>query len=98
MGADEKHAATSHGVRHDPDLNVVRTVYAGASPVPSYDERAAAFDRMIAKVRAEAKAEALDEAAGAYPVMLRDMVSRGSVAAWLRARDNQYKEEPANGR
>ena len=46
----------------------------------------------------EAKAEALEEAAGAYPVMLRDMVSRGSVAAWLRARANQYKEGADNGR
>ena len=63
MGANEKHAATYHGVRHDPDLNLVRTVYAGASPVPSYEDREAAFDRMIAKVRAEAKAEALQEVA-----------------------------------
>ena len=62
MGADEKHAATYHGVRHDPDLNLVRAVYAGASPVPSYDERAEAFNRMVTKVRAEAKAEAYKDA------------------------------------
>lgn len=41
--------------------------------------------------RTEAKAEALEEAAAQYPVMLRDMVSRGSVAAWLRDRAKQYR-------
>lgn len=38
-----------------------------------------------------AKAEALEEAARAYPSMLRDMVSRGQVARWLRDRAQQLR-------
>ncbi|MGO4297370.1 hypothetical protein, partial [Glutamicibacter sp. MCAF14] len=63
MGANEKHAATYHGVSHNPDTDLVRTVYAGASPVPSYEDRETAFNCWLETVRAEAKAEALEEAA-----------------------------------
>ncbi|WP_121866159.1 hypothetical protein [Glutamicibacter nicotianae] len=93
MGANEKHAATCHGVRHDPELNLVRAVYAGASPVPSYDERAEAFDRTIAKVRAEAKAEALEELADTYGALPNFQTVLLTRAARMRDRANQYKEE-----
>lgn len=99
MGANEKHAATYHGVQHNPDLSLVRIVYAGASPVPSYDERAEAFDRMIARVRAEAKAEALLEASkaldndqSAEPGTMK-YVHNIIYSVWLTERANQYKEE-----
>ncbi|MGQ3384519.1 hypothetical protein [Glutamicibacter sp. TV12E] len=55
-------------------------------------ESQAEFNRWLETVRAEAKSEALEEAASAYPVMLRDMVSRPSVAAWLRNRADKCKE------
>ena len=92
MGADEKHAATYHGAEYDfgsPEVVTAKRVRFMSD---------SDFNRWLETVRAEAKAEALREAASAYPVMLRDMVSRGSVEAWLRARANQHKEEPANGR
>lgn len=95
MGANEKHAATYHA--WTPVTSFVMGAYeydrsqiGGVSAAVSRAE----FTRWLETVRAEAKAEALREAAAQYPVMLRDMVSRGSVAVWLRARANQYKEEP----
>lgn len=51
------------------------------------------LDKHMQEREAEAKAEVLREAASAYPVMLRDMVSRGSVAAWLHDRANEYKDQ-----
>ncbi|MGV2855389.1 hypothetical protein ACNPON_17565 [Glutamicibacter sp. AGC13] len=100
MGANDKHEATYHGAEYTPDTTRVRHGYvdhvdysAQLHGLPSNDKGAGeAFDRWLETVRAEAKAEALEEAASAYPVMLRDMVSRGSVAAWLRARADQHKE------
>lgn len=99
MGADEKHAATYHGA-YTPNVDELRDAWVDNELDPLPRSQAielvpkvqAAFDRWLETVRAEAKAEALRESASAYPVMLRDMVSRGSVQAWLRARANQYKE------
>ncbi len=45
-----------------------------------------------AEVEREAAAKALEDAAHAYPAMLRDMVSRGSVRDWLRARAAEIRE------
>ena len=44
------------------------------------------FDRWLAAHDAEVRVQALKDAADAYPAITRDMVSRGSVKAWLRAR------------
>lgn len=50
------------------------------------------FDRWLAAHDAEVRVQALKDAADAYPAIMRrlpyprDMVSRGSVKAWLRAR------------
>ena len=92
MGANDNRTATCHGREFTPDTAIIRTFYTSETngyPIPG---RAAQFNRWLETVRAEAKAEALEEAASAYPVMLRDMVSRGSVAAWLRARADQHKD------
>ena len=97
MSANEKHAATYHGGEYTPmtmvhlndDLTRIKHTYADSMRTRTGVGTAtfdAEFDRMIAQVRAEAKAEALREAAAQYPVMLRDMVTRASVAEWLQAR------------
>ena len=44
------------------------------------------FDRWLAAHDAEVRVQALKDVADAYPAITRDMVSRGSVKAWLRAR------------
>jgi len=90
MGANDKAAATFHG--HTPTTGQVRAVYATASP-GRWEGRGEEFDRWLEAARAEAKAEALEEAASAYPLMLRDMVSRPSVVGWLRGFATRYKEE-----
>ncbi|MNW50991.1 hypothetical protein D3C74_284610 [compost metagenome] len=81
---------------HNPDTYLVRTVYAGASPVPSYEDRETAFNRWLEQVRAEAKAEALREAAeelGGFDIDgMDEPVTAHDAAQWLRARANQYKE------
>ena len=91
MGANEKHAATYHGVSHNPDTDLVRTVYAGASPVPSYEDRETAFNCWLETVRAEAKAEALEEAAN--QVASIDGREDHAAREWLRDRANQCKEK-----
>ena len=108
MGANEKHADTYHGVSHNPDTDLVRTVYAGASPVPSYEDRETAFNCWLETVRAEAKAEALNEVANAFQYKAWNELIQGSlqdrlrvaqpITAWLRARANQDKEGADNGR
>ena len=62
----------------------------------------AEFDRWLETVRAEAKAEALREAAGEFQVNTWASVLTGGIVTrtrngqevsdWLRARANQYKE------
>lgn len=102
MSANEKHAASFYDPAsgeegYTPSVEFARGGYIYdriTLGVVDAEGAKGEFDRMIAKVRAEAKQEALEEAASAYPVMLRDMVSRGSVAAWLRARADHYKETP----
>lgn len=76
MGANEKHDATYHGGQYTPTANDIREVWGGFSEYgglvirPSgtatfLDDRYAEFDRWLETVRAEAKAEALNEAAHA---------------------------------
>lgn len=73
MGANEKHAATYHGGEYTPELIELRVAYRFMEADLMMDpdskphdpelmaESDAEFDRLIAKVRAEAKAEALHE-------------------------------------
>jgi len=86
MGADEKHDATYHGVSHNPDTYLVRTVYAGASPVPSYEDRETAFNCWLETVRAEAKAEAWGECA-------RSIVYEDGTPVEIASITNPYKEQ-----
>ena len=112
MGANEKHAATYHGREYTPDADGLRDLWvdskldhlprtAGIPLVPTVQ---AAFDGWLETVRAEAKAEALNESA-TYAVEWVGIVGDGALvdlkteseyadtAEWLRARANQYKEE-----
>lgn len=108
MGANEKQAATYHGGAGVPVTEAVCERYMhdrhatdGIKPVRARAE----FDRWLEEVRAEAKAEALEEAAseiyrldGDDAEIYNEDLNATPVTAWLRARANQYKEEPNNGR
>ena len=117
MGANEKHAATYHGGEVTPRTDVVRYYYIDASSnVEKYTgtvspeglRRSAEFDRWLETVRAEAKAEALNDVANAFQYKAWSELIKGSlqdrlrvaqpITAWLRARANQYKEETNSGR
>ena len=104
MGANEKHAATYHGGEYTPDVDDLRDLWVdrkldplpraqGIELVPTVQ---AEFDRWLETIRAEAKAEALRQAAE----NIHEIDGREDSMArrWLRACANQYKEEPANGR
>lgn len=93
MGANEKYEAAMHGGEHD---------FGSADPVSANRVRFMSepeLDRFIAKIKAEAKAEALDslaqelvdvDMAGAdEPIRAYD------AAVWIRERANQYKEAPS---
>lgn len=106
MGADEKHAATYHGREYTPSTGQVRNAYGAhlADCRPVSTDALNEFDRWLETVRAEAKAEALNESAtyadewvgivgdGAL-VDLKTESEYDDTAEWLRARANQYKEE-----
>lgn len=113
MGANDKHEATYHAGEYTPDTTRVRHGYvdhvdysAQLHGLPSNDKGAGeAFDRWLETVRAEAKAEALEEAAseigrldGGEAEMYNEDLNATPVTFWLRNRANQYKEEPTNGR
>lgn len=103
MDANDKSEATCHVGEYTPDTKEVRGAWLQAHRTEAWGgrmeiearpkERLAEFDRWLDQVKAEAKAEALQEAAQAYPTMLRDMVSRGSVATWLLDRAEEIKQE-----
>ncbi|MFJ2144386.1 hypothetical protein ACIOJF_03690 [Glutamicibacter sp. NPDC087831] len=100
MSANDKVAATTHGGEFTPDTATIRTFYTSDTdgyPIPG---RAAQFNRWLETVRAEAKAEALREAADQTPVHwdFPPHASALQIRPWLRDRANQYKEELANGR
>lgn len=85
MGANNKYEAAMHGGEHD---------FGSADPVSANRVRfmsESEFDRFIAKVRAEAKAEALEEAA--ISVMDERIECETEASNWLDTRANQYKEE-----
>lgn len=102
--------------KNTPTTAVVRGTYSVAwdsvtDPTDIKEVRnqaTAEFDRWLETVRAEAKAEALNEVANAFQYKAWSELIQGSlqdrlrvaqpITAWLRARANQYKEEPANGR
>ena len=111
MGANEKHAATYHGGEYLPtkcmpttddvrDVWVDRKVYhlpksTRTVLVPTVQ---AEFDRWLETVRAEAKAEALNESATELNRLDSDVemydenLRATQVEWWLRDRANQYKE------
>ena len=97
MGADEKHAATCHGGEYTPATeNVEHSYVAYRSSKVDLITGHHEFTRWLETVRAEAKAEALEEAADA---LTREEVPDGwgiptyeNYGNWLRARANQYKE------
>lgn len=62
MGADEKHAATYHGREYTPTTEEVRKHWENVGFAGTGTE----FDRWLETVRAEAKAEAWDEAVKWY--------------------------------
>lgn len=116
MGANDKVAATFHGEEYTPQLIDLRVAYRFMEADLMMDpdskphdpvlmaESDAEFDRLIAKIRAEATAESLREAAE-YAVEWVGVVGDGRLvdlkteteyddtAAWLRACAEQYKEE-----
>lgn len=90
MGADEKHAATYHGGEYTPATeNVEHSYVAYRSSKVDLITGHHEFTRWLETVRAEAKAEALQDAAFDLPAGM----SRKGFYKWLRARANQYKEE-----
>ena len=104
MGADEKHAATYHGGEYTPATeNVEHSYVAYRSSKVDLITGHHEFTRWLETVRAEAKAEALNESA-TYAVEWVGIVGDGALvdlkteseyddtAEWLRARANQYKE------
>lgn len=94
MGANEKFDAAMHGGEH---------YFGSADPVSANRVRfmsESELDRFIAKIRADAKAEALEEAASEIDrldscvEMYDENLNARQVSHWLRARANQYKETP----
>ena len=84
MGADEKHDATYHGLSND----TVRGRYCdGTHAQTGHTTDGAEYDTWLAGVKAEAKAEALEEAYNYGFGRTGHVFHR-----WLRARANQYKE------
>lgn len=100
MGADEKHAATYHGLSDD----TVRGRYCDGTHVQTgHTTDGAEYDTWLAGVKAEAKAEALKEAASELEEKIERLVpddafQQGarigfiSATTYLETRANQYKE------
>lgn len=110
MGVNEKNAATYHGGQYTPPVRDLRTSYVALrdKDTTSLEEAREEFQRGIDRIRAEAKAEALNEVANAFQYMAWSELIKGSlqdrlrvaqpITEWLRARANQYKEGADNGR
>lgn len=94
MGANEKREATYLGGEYVPGVRDLRNAYvAMRDPDMRLSETRAEFNRAVEKIKVEAKAEALNEAADA---MDADMTIRDPLrlkSDWLRNRANQYKEQ-----
>jgi hypothetical protein len=85
--------------RHVPSLGDVRNSYTNGESFMDFSKRRdrseGEFDRFIEKVRAEAKVEALQEAAGAYFTEHENRSSYFGVhftREWLKARAARVKE------
>lgn len=103
MGANDKHEATYHAGEFTPDIATIRTFYTSdtdGNPIPG---RAAQFNRWLETVRAEAKAEALNEVAKLIESKAKildpeDPIQQGARIGLITAstdlanRANQYKE------
>lgn len=67
MGANEKHDATYHGGAYVPDTDVIREQYVAGAMVTGFaysrTEARTEFDRWLAQIRTEAKAEVYDHLA-----------------------------------
>lgn len=88
MGANDKVAATYHGGKYTPNTWQVRNAYGAhlADCRPVSTDALNEFDRWLETVRAEAKAEALDECA-------RSIVYEDGTPAEIATNTNPYKEE-----
>lgn len=91
MGANEKHEATYRGGGYAPTIGHVRTAYI-SHKIDCRDEARtesmvqAEFDRFIAKIRNEAKAEALER--------LATKIHSKFQAAWIRGQAREYTQGP----
>ena len=100
MGANEKHDATYHVGEYTPSNRQIRSSFTrGIRREVGLDQANRAFDRWLETVRAEAKAEALNEAASEIDRLDSDVemydenLNARQVSHWLRTRANQYKEQ-----
>mgnify|MGYP003596246566 CR=1 FL=1 len=111
MGANEKYEATYHGGEYGEILDSSRLNYA-LSKDPGNgrtteewwavkDEAFKEFDRAIAKIRAEAKREALTDVAHVLEADIPghahengQIIAGRNIIRIIRARANQYKEAP----
>lgn len=95
MGANEKHQAAYHGTTYTPSTDQVRNAYgahiADCNHVTkdSFNE----FDRWLAGVKAEAKAEALEEAADAMDADASVHDPLRLKSDWIRIRATQLRKE-----
>lgn len=91
MGANEKYEAAMHGAKFTPDADAVESAYVQhRSHQVTLIEAHHEFNRAIEKIKAEAKAEALNEAAD----QVSNIDGREDHAArdWLRAHAEQIRE------
>lgn len=101
MGANEKHGA-DHGGEYTPSELALITAWCDQrrnlleyndQPPEGIVERTEQAQRTLAKIRAEAKAEALEELADTYGALPNFQTVLLTRAARMRDRANQYKEE-----
>lgn len=110
MGANEKYEAAMHGAQeYTPTTDELRDIWVDynlnplprSQGIPLVETAQADFDRWLETVRAEAKAEALNESATELNRLDSDVemydenLRATQVEWWLRARANQYKEAPS---
>ena len=94
MGANNKYEAAMHGGEYTPATeNVEHSYVAYRSSKVDLITGHLEFTRWLETVRAEAKAEALNEAA--ISVMDERIESETEASNWLDTRANQYKGAPS---
>ena len=93
MGANNKYEAAMHGGEYTPATeNVEHSYVAYRSSKVDLITGHHEFTRWLATVRADAKAEALRDAA--ISMMDERIESETEASNWLDTRANQYKEAP----